>query len=215
MSGRKVNLYLVRHGHTIWNETGRYQGHADIPLSSAGREAVRATAERLSGIKFDAIYASDLSRARETAQILLEHLCLHGVEIIYRKDLREMNFGEWDGLTYSQILARWGSLITSWLADPRSVVPPGGERVEDFEARVLAGLSEIVAGNAGGNVMVVTHGGVIAVAYAWFHGVDYRRLTRLPVDPAGWLKFTCDPSQLPPAPSQRLSMGSSTGSTGT
>lgn len=195
-----ATLYLIRHGHTQWNESGRYQGISDVPLSPAGRRAVAQTAAGLRGKSIRAMYASDLLRARETAEIIARELFPQGIEIKYCRDLREINFGYWEGLTYEQINRRWGSQINQWLADPASVTPPGGESLRDFQNRVLNRLRNIALNHVGEVVAVVAHGGVIAVAHAWTSDVDYRRMERLPVDPAGWLKIQIDTKDFPPPP---------------
>jgi len=91
-----TELLLVRHGETDWNAAGRLQGHTDRPLSDYGREQARRLAEELVGEEFDAIYASDLARARETAEIVGAQLDL---PVVLDPDLREKNWGTWEGLT--------------------------------------------------------------------------------------------------------------------
>src|SRR3954452_24611267 len=91
-----TTLLLVRHGETDWNAEGRLQGHTDRPLNEYGRRQAKELAARLAGGHVDAIYASDLSRARETAEIVGERL---GLTVVIDPDLRETNWGTWEGLT--------------------------------------------------------------------------------------------------------------------
>ena len=95
--------YLVSHGETVWNRNGRVQGHMDVPLSESGRQQVKMLAKRLAGCSFSAVYASDLSRAFESAQILTEG---REISIGTDSDLREFSYGEWDGLTLEETEAR-------------------------------------------------------------------------------------------------------------
>src|SRR3569623_193897 len=91
-----TELLLVRHGETDWNAEGRLQGHTDRPLNDHGRRQAKEVAERLAGEGADAIYASDLLRAKETAEIVGER---RGVPVVVDADLREKNWGNWEGLT--------------------------------------------------------------------------------------------------------------------
>ena len=135
-----TELLLVRHGETDWNAPGRLQGHTDRPLSDYGREQARRLAEELAGEQFDAVYASDLARARETAEIVGERLQL---PVVLDADLREKDWGTWEGLTSAQ----------------RLDIELVGESTEQHERRMLAALGRIAAKNPHGRVLVVTHGG--------------------------------------------------------
>lgn len=135
-----TTLLLVRHGETDWNAAGRLQGHTDRPLSSYGREQARRLAEELAGEEFDAIYSSDLARARETAEIVGKRLHL---PVVLDPDLREKDWGNWEGLTSTERLG----------------VELVGESTEGHEARMLASLARIAAEHPDGRVLVVTHGG--------------------------------------------------------
>jgi broad specificity phosphatase PhoE len=135
-----TELLLVRHGETDWNAAGRLQGHTDRPLSGYGREQARRLAEELASEEFDAIYASDLARARETAAIVGERL---RQEVVLDADLREKNWGTWEGLTSTE----------------RLDVELVGESPDQHEKRMLAALGRIAAKHPYGRVLVVTHGG--------------------------------------------------------
>jgi broad specificity phosphatase PhoE len=133
-------LLLVRHGETDWNAAGRLQGHTDRPLNDYGRVQARKLAEQLQGDGIAAIYASDLVRARETAEILGE--CL-GLPVAIDADLREKNWGTWEGLT----------------PDERLNVEFEGETTEEHRERVLRAVRRIAEHHPGRRVVVVTHGG--------------------------------------------------------
>jgi broad specificity phosphatase PhoE len=133
-------LLLVRHGETDWNAAGRLQGHTDRPLNDYGRTQARRLAEQLHGDGIAAIYASDLVRARETAEILSERL---GLPVLLDADLRERNWGSWEGLT----------------PDERLSVEFEGETTEEHRERMLRAVGQIAERHPGRRVVVVTHGG--------------------------------------------------------
>jgi broad specificity phosphatase PhoE len=137
-----TTLLLVRHGETDWNADGRLQGQTDRALSEYGRRQARQLAAELAGEELEAIYASDLSRARETAEIVGERLRL---SVVLNADLREKNWGTWEGLT----------------AVERDRVEFAGESTEEHRKRVLGALRRIAERHSGGRVLVVTHGGSI------------------------------------------------------
>lgn len=146
---------LVRHGQTDWNVEGRYTGQSDIPLNAAGRQQARQLAGLLKGEPFAAVYASDLMRARETAEIIAG--CL---QLPVRTDprLREINQGEWEGLHVDTIKARYAALWQQRASDPSSARAPAGETVGEVAERVSAALDEIARGCPEGSILIVAHG---------------------------------------------------------
>lgn len=143
-------ISLVRHGQTDWNLAKRIQGSSDIPLNDTGRAQAEATGRALAGGRFDAIYASPLSRALDTARIIAGHVGLGEPETIAA--VAERQYGEAEGLTGEQILARW----------PDGAPVPGRESREQVVARALPALRELGEQHPGENVIVVSHGGVIS-----------------------------------------------------
>ena len=136
-----TTLLLVRHGETDWNADGRLQGHTDRPLSEFGRLQAQRLAEELEGEQLEAIYSSDLARARETAEIVSERL---GLPVELNPDLREKDWGNWEGL----------------IAVERDRVEFVGESTEAHQERMLRALRRISERHPGdGRVLVVTHGG--------------------------------------------------------
>jgi broad specificity phosphatase PhoE len=147
-----TTLLLVRHGETDWNAAGRLQGHTDRPLNDFGRRQAKELAERLAGEGADAIYASDLQRAKETAEIVGQRL---GLPVVLDPDLREKNWGNWEGLT----------------GDERVHVEFEGESTESHRDRVMGAVRRIVERHPGGRVIVVTHGGSLRRIQAQVNGV--------------------------------------------
>lgn len=162
-----TRILLVRHGQSEWNAAGRWQGQADPPLTDLGRRQARAAAASLGAL--DAIYASDLQRAAETARIISELL---GVgPVVLDPDLRERDAGEWSGLTRAEIEERYPGYLDP-PADAHTSMggrrparrrPPGWEPDGSVRERAMRALRRIAADVGSGEVLAVTHGGLIYV----------------------------------------------------
>ncbi len=174
-----TRLYLVRHGETDWNKNLKYQGHRDIPLSDEGIAQARKIALRLSTEKFDSAYASDLSRAMQTAQIITS---FHQLEVMALPELRETNFGLWEGLTYREIDEQFHDIMKGWRSNPRETKIPGGESLGEVADRCWAGLNRVLDENPGGNVLVVAHGGIIRIAVATVLGMNLNEYWKIRQD---------------------------------
>lgn len=146
-----TRVLLLRHGQSEWNALGRWQGHADPPLTALGRAQALAASRAIGAV--DAVVASDLQRARDTAGIVADQLGMGPVAIDVR--LRERHAGEWTGLTRAEIDERY----PGYLADGRR--PPGWEDADTLAERVIAALHDVRAAVPGGDVLAVTHSGVI------------------------------------------------------
>jgi broad specificity phosphatase PhoE len=165
-----TTLILVRHGETDWNRDGRWQGQADAPLNKRGREQAMALADELAGEEVAAVYASDLSRARETAEILAARL---GRPVDVDPRLREVHIGGWSGLTTDEIEARFPDDVLHWYEGDPSHSFDGGETYAAMGARVVAALEEIAARHPSDRVLVVLHGGPIRALLAHASGITY------------------------------------------
>lgn len=161
-----ATLLLARHGETDWNRDHRWQGHTGPPLNEKGRRQAQALAASVADI--DAIYSSDTQRARDTAEIVAAHL---GATVETDERLREVNFGEWEGLTREEIDRRYAGAFTRWEACERPL-PAGVEADEAMAERVLRALHEIADAHAEDRILVVTSGGPIRAAQAHLQGVD-------------------------------------------
>ncbi|MBN1486352.1 MAG: alpha-ribazole phosphatase [Anaerolineae bacterium] len=155
-----LRLLLTRHGLTEWNVEQRHQGDTDVPLNDTGRNQAKALARRLAQEKVDIIYTSDLSRARETAQ---EVARLKPVPLYADKRLRELAFGEWQGLTHDQIVQRDPELWQAWLNDRMNNCAPGGETLAEFAERTRSLLTELIAKHQDQTALLVAHGGNVSV----------------------------------------------------
>lgn len=147
-------LLLVRHGESTWNAVSRWQGQADPPLSPFGERQAEDAGARLAEIAtITAVWASNLVRARRTGDLIARHLGI--AQVREEPRLRERDVGAWSGLTRDEIEERW----PGYLAARRS--PPDFEGDDELLARTRAGLAAVVDGSGPGDVLVVTHGGVI------------------------------------------------------
>jgi broad specificity phosphatase PhoE len=130
----------------------------------------------LSGEKLDAIYSSDLSRAVDTAKTIGEH---HGLEVVSMAELKETNFGEWEGKTYPEIEHQFRALRDGWRDHPMETKIPGGESLGEVHQRCWAGINKIISENRGKNVLAVVHGGIIRLTVATVLGMklgDYWKI---------------------------------------
>ena len=166
-------LLLARHGETDWNRDHRWQGHTGPPLNQTGRRQAAELATQLDTL--DAIYSSDTIRATETAEIVGAQLGL-GIETDPR--LREVNFGEWEGLTRHEINRLYEDAFTRWEACEQAA-PNGGESDEAMAERVIEALSQIAGDHPDGRVLVITSGGPIRAAQAHLRGVEQAAARRL------------------------------------
>lgn len=150
-------LVLLRHGEPSERARGRCYGKLDVGLSEAGRAQVRAVGARLAGSSFASIYASPRVRARESAALL--GLC--SPEAV-RVDPRfsELDFGEFEGLRYEEVEARYPEAYAEWMRSPTTMRFPKGESFAQMQARVLAGVAELRERHAGEAVLLASHGGV-------------------------------------------------------
>lgn len=146
-----TRILMIRHGQSEWNATGRWQGQADPPLTELGRHQAWSAAAHLGAV--DAIVASPLQRAADTAEIIAEQLGVGPVS--FDPDLVERDAGEWSGLTKPEIEAEYPGYIG------RGDRPPSFEREDDLQVRALRALDRIAATYGDADVLVVSHGGVI------------------------------------------------------
>lgn len=157
---------LARHGETDWNRDHRWQGFTGPPLNEKGRQQAEELARGLDNI--DAIYSSDTLRARETAARAAARL---GLDVTEDPRLREVNFGEWEGLTRQEIDERYAGAFSAWNAC-KLAEPTGGESDEAMAERVLEALSQIASRHGDDRILVVTSGGPIRAVQAHVAGIE-------------------------------------------
>ncbi len=182
-----TTILLARHGESDWNRDQRWQGHADRPLTDLGREQARALADRLAATELDAVYSSDLERARETAAIVAEP---HQLPVKELPDLREVDVGSWSGLTRAEAEERFPNAFRRWTEGGEGW--DDGETYEQLSERVVGAVLAIAARHPRDRVLLVAHGGSIRAVHAAALGVDvhaYRRIQR--VEPNATLSAVC------------------------
>jgi broad specificity phosphatase PhoE len=172
-------LYLIRHGEVTGSTEGRFFGHTDVALSTVGLRQVAALSERLAAEPIDAVYTSDLLRARQSAAPLAAP---GRVGPVVLPALREIAMGRWEGLTFGQIREQDPDALRGWLADPTAVPFPGGETLQELRDRVVPAIGEALARHAGRRVAVVAHGGSNRVVLAEALGLPLRNALRLAQD---------------------------------
>ena len=158
-----TEFWVVRHAESEWNAQGRYQGQTDVPLSQTGREQAVRLAGRLTGMKFDAVYASDLARAFDTARAVAATLA-DSPEVRTDSGLREIDVGRLGGKVRSEIEEEFPDYVMALRSDPWNARRPGGESMADLAARAKLAFDGLCERHPGQRLLVVTHGGVVRVA---------------------------------------------------
>lgn len=178
-----MRLCLVRHGETDWNVENRLQGWTDVPLNAAGLAQAQAVAHELAGVRFDAIVASPLARARATAECIAR-----GRPVVLDARWRERHLGQLQGLTRAEVAVHHPAVHAALAARRPDYAPPEGESASAFAARVQAALDD--CRRLGKQVLVVAHGGVLDMVYRQATGQDLHspRQHALPNAALNWLR---------------------------
>ncbi|GHO95289.1 alpha-ribazole phosphatase [Reticulibacter mediterranei] len=178
-------LWLVRHGATLWNSEQRFGGHSDIALSEQGYEQARWLAEFLRAAPIGTIYASDLLRARQTAEVIAQSHPLVSIQTL--EAWRELNFGVWEGLTYAQIAERFPDRL-AFFTDPLHASPPAGEAFSSLLQRVQTAFLVLVHDAARqtdqqGDIVLVSHGGPLRALLCCILRMPLERQWQLRLNP--------------------------------
>jgi probable phosphoglycerate mutase len=176
-------VFLVRHGATVLSAEDRYAGSTDVELSDEGRAQARALAARLAGEPLAAAYASPMSRARDTAELIVAG---RGLPVVTVAELRETDHGHWEGKTREEIRTACPDEYAHWERDPFTFAPSGGETGLQVLARALPSFLAIVHRHPDGAVLVVSHKATIRLVIGQLLGVElggYR--DRLDMSPCG------------------------------
>jgi len=177
MEKTTTELYLVRHGQTLWNREKRMQGHLDSPLTEKGIMQASKLSERINDIAFDKIFASPSNRAYRTAEILKMDRPL---DIIKRDELREINLGDWEGKKISEISESEPERHLNFWERPHLYTSDTGESFFDIKARVIPFVEKIVSENRGKRILIVSHTTIIKTILSYFEKRPVEKLWHKP-----------------------------------
>lgn len=153
-----MKLYLIRHGQTDWNVAGKIQGRQDIPLNKTGLEQAELLAEGMKRRPVSKIFSSTLERAVQTASAIGRQ---QNAEIYLIQELAEVDFGQWEGMTWNEIQRSYPKEYERWCRNPVEVAPPGGENQTDILKRCISAVKAILA-ESREDVAIVSHGATLA-----------------------------------------------------
>ena len=185
-----VQIVLVRHGATDWNLQGRCQGATDRELNAVGMRQAEETAAILTQESFHAIYSSALKRARQTAESIAEP---HNLPVAIEDELRELDHGELEGLTFNEIKDTYPDFIRRWRTTPAEAQVPGGERLADVAERAWSGLNRIVERHPTAQTIgVVSHNFPILGILCRITGTPLNAYRSFHLDPCGVARLICN-----------------------
>ncbi|HEY9063046.1 MAG TPA: histidine phosphatase family protein [Pseudobacteroides sp.] len=164
----RTRLILVRHAQAEGNVREEFHGWTDGDITKKGHLQAQCAATRLKDFKLDVLYSSPLKRAVDTAQYISYE---SNLPVIKREGLKEINGGDWDGLSWKELQTRWPEEFEIWSGKPHMHRMPNGESMMEFLTRLVNELGFIMLNNRGKNICIVTHGMAIRVLMSYFHGV--------------------------------------------
>ncbi len=171
-----MRIFIARHAETDWNRARRVQGVSDISLNARGRAQAEAFADRLASEKLEAIYASPLARARETAEAIARR---HGLPVQIIPGLSEFHQGELEGRYLKDLITDYPDLLAAFAKDPADVRIPGGETMAEVQARAWAAFTEILDRHEHGSVVLISHNMTILTLLCRFLGMPLSQFRRL------------------------------------
>jgi len=192
-----TEILLIRHGETAWNAVKRLQGHLDIPLNAEGERQAAALGRALCDEPLDAIFSSDLQRARQTA---LAIAAPRGMEVRTEPGLRERCYGAFEGMLYAEIGQRYPEAFAAWQSRDIDARFPSGvhvaETLREFSQRVVSTISRIVSEGKFRRVAMVSHGGVLECAYRAAQGLGFAHARDFDIFNASVNRFMWDGTSL-------------------
>lgn len=175
-----TRLYLARHGQVVGFDKLTANGHTDVDITETGVIQMNSLAERLRLVELSAIYATGLKRTEKGARIIAQY---HNLPIITRPEMKEIYFGDWEGLSFEEIEKVYPGKLNKRFADIVSYRPPGnGENMEDVSNRVKTCLNEILSKQVGNNILIVAHGGVNRTILCAALGIELKNLFNIQQD---------------------------------
>jgi alpha-ribazole phosphatase len=177
-----MNLYMVRHGQTDASRENRLSGSSDPPLTAVGEAMAHGFAAAYASVKWEAVYTSPMRRTRQTADPLCR---LTGVPATIEDGLKEIDYGEWEGLKQDEVKARWPDAFEYWAQDVASRGTPGGETAFHVAARAMRVVEAVRARHEDGNVLLVSHKATLRVITCALLGLDVRLFRQRLAQPVG------------------------------
>ena len=174
-----MQLILIRHGETLWNKEGRVQGTSDIELSDIGKKQAKLLALSLKDHTIEAIHVSPLKRALQTAKIINE---FHSLDIQIHQNLMEMDQGDFEGLSFKELMAGKKEFLQKWIADPTAVKMPNGESLSELQNRAWSTMEEIISKSQ--NALIVSHNFTIAAILCRLRNINLSEFRSTCVDTA-------------------------------
>lgn len=174
-----TRIYLVRHGQTEWNKEEIFRGTADIPLNEVGKKEAQLAAEALKSKPVRAVYSSPLARAKETAEAIAR---FHGLKIKILDGLKDICFGEWQGIPHRTVRERYQDLYRCWLEKPHTVIFPGGESLEASQSRSVTAVEEIIPEHPEETIVLVSHRVINRVLICGLVGIPLSRFWQIGQD---------------------------------
>jgi len=185
-----TKIYLIRHGETEGAETKRYKGHIDVPLSEEGIKQmerlagfISAKAQKCKSAKatsaLTSVYCSDLSRAVKSAELIAGP---HGLRPVIMPELRERNFGIWEGMTFDEIREKHPDEFNAWASNPLQHSPMGGESTIEVRDRAVRAFNKIIEKHEGQNIAIVAHGGINRIMLCELLGIPLENIFRVEQD---------------------------------
>jgi broad specificity phosphatase PhoE len=180
-----LDIILARHGETEWNVGEIFRGRADIDLDDTGRKQAELLGKYLSDTQIEAVYSSPLKRALNTGRTIAVS---HNLEVQITSGLNDLNFGEWEGLSVSEVRDRYSDQFALWVNQPEKVRLPGGETLDDVTKRARKIVDETVI-RYQGTIVLVTHRVVIKILVCALLGLDNSLFWNIMVDTCGLTTF--------------------------
>lgn len=185
-----IEIILARHGETDWNAAEIFRGHADVALNENGIRQAEMLGKYLAPLDIDAVYSSPLQRAQQTAGAIAAP---HSLEVKTAEGLIDIDFGEWQGMSLREVVARFKDIHDDWVYLPEQVRLPGGECLDEVKERAANAVAGIVeAHKAEGRVVLVSHRVVNKVLICAMLGLDNTHFRNIRIDTCGITTFTCE-----------------------
>jgi broad specificity phosphatase PhoE len=189
-TNRRVTVYLIRHGETIWNREGRCQGIADIPLTDKGHQQAEAIAHSLRNTSLSRVLASPLQRSQQTATIIAQS---QGLALETHEALREWHQGDLEGLTGAELLKNHQAYFQCWFQDPAEAAPPRGESLRVRQTHAWPVIDQLREHTTEGPIAVVSHTMTLATIICAALNLDLAHVHRLKLDLASKSTLTFTP----------------------